>query len=114
MRVNSIGFAGSLKLKNPELWTDGMKKAIAENKSIQKKLEDNDIIGEISVKREKKLPQYYAFHTKGDLLYKVDFIARKENASLTEKLRSTKKYTLNQHYHSEYTTVDRIQKLIMA
>ncbi len=113
MRVNSISFAGMLRLKNPELWTDDMISAIADNKSIQKKLEDNDIIGEISVKVEKKVPQYYAFHQRGDLLYKVNFIARKENASFAEKLKSAKRYVINQHYHSERTTVKRIEHLEM-
>lgn len=113
MRVNPVSFSGILRLKNPELWTDGMKAAIAGNKSIQKKLEDNDIIGEISVKVEKKVPQYYSFHHKGDLLYKVNFIAKKDNASIPERLRSTQKYSINKHYHSEHTTVSRIENLKM-
>ncbi|MBR6163585.1 hypothetical protein IKQ26_06845 [bacterium] len=118
MRINNISFTGNLYLKKPELWTDGMKKAIAENPTIQKTLQDNDVIGEISAKRENKIPSYMSYHSKGDLIYKVDFVVRKEDASFTDKImgaidKTTRKYPVNQHYHSERTTISRISKLKM-
>jgi len=119
MRINAVSFAGKLYLKNPELWTPEMKRAIDENESIQKKLRHHDVIGEISAKREKNIPQYYSLHRKGDLIYKAGFLVRKEDATLADKIKgkidkTTKRYTLSQHYHSEYTTVDRIQNLKMV
>ena len=90
-----------------------MMEAIASNKSIKKKLENYDIVGEISAKVEKKVPKYYSFHHKGDLLYKVNFIARKEDTSMFERVKSIQKYPISQHYHSEHTTVQRIENLKM-
>lgn len=120
MRVNSISnisFGGELYLRNQKHWTDEMKQAVSENKSIQKKLENYNVIGELSAKVEKKDTPYPSRHSKGDMIYKLNFIALKDDVSYFDRIKNPKsaqKYIVNQHYHSEETTVDRIRNLNMA
>ena len=110
----NVSFAGDLYLKNVGAWTPKMIQAINDNKSLQKKLVDYDIIGDISTKKERNVPAYFANHKKGDTIYKVSFTVQEENPSIWTKLKKafkSKTYIINRHYHSETTTVDRINKL---
>ncbi len=114
MRVSNISFTGNLYLKNPKLWTESMKQAIAENNTIQETLKTKDVFGEISTKIERKEPPFNAYHEKGDTLYKVKFITKKENSTFYDKLKredDTKKYPVTKHYHSEYTIVNEIKDI---
>jgi len=120
MKINSLSpnFNGQLYLKNPEKWTADMQKAVENNKSIQKALENNDIIGKISSKKELFKPSYRSIHSKGDTIYKVNFIVRREPETFTEKFKDLfdnfgKKYTICKHYHSEDTVVDRISRMLI-
>ncbi len=114
-----INFNGQIRLKNPEYWTDAMKKALSENKSVQAKLVNNDIIGEIAAKKETKYPPGYARHSIGDLLYRMEItVQSEEKMSFLDKLKhkakinpKAKTYIINRHYHSEQTTVERLQNL---
>ena len=113
MRINatSTNFSGRLYLKNQELWTTKMKNAIFCNKNIQEKLQTNDIIAKISAKKEKGTPNYASIHRKGDTVYKVKLIFKKEASNFGEKLKNIlnpKKVNINKHYHSEKTTVERL------
>ncbi len=115
-RVSNLSFCGNLYLHNKKYWTEDMKRAVSENESIQRKLQDHDIIGDLSVKVERLQTYYPARHSKGDLIYKLNFTVQKEGASLMDKLKNSadvKKYVLCSHYHSEITTVDRIRNLNM-
>ena len=111
----NLNFAGRLYLKNPRLWTPKMKNAIANNQSIQEALKSKDVIGNIATKIEKKSPDFNARHTIGDTLYKVSFDVQDESTSILnkilDKIYPAKTYPINRHFHSEETTVKRIEKL---
>ena len=109
-----FNFNGNLYLKSPELWTEKMISAAANNESIKAKLENNDIIAEIKTKKEDKLPPFGANHAYGDTIYKVSFIVQDENVTLRQQIANilmgkVKKYSLNHHYRSEHTMVHRIK-----
>lgn len=89
-----------------------MKDAIQNNERIQEKLQNNDIIGKLLCKREKHTPTYGSLHRKGDKIYKVKFIVKKEPENIIDKVKnlfSSKTYNLSKNYHSESTIVDRIK-----
>lgn len=114
----NVSFSGQLYLKNPELWTDKMKEAIANNKNIQAKLQHHDIIGEISTKKETKVPPFSSHHYIGDTLYKVSLVVSDSKPSLLQRVKNflhgySNEYIINKHYHSELTTIDRIKKMKM-
>jgi len=118
MKINNVNtnFSGRLYLKHPEKWTRNIKRAILTNESIKEKLLDYDIIGEIHTKIEKKQPPYYVFHRQGDPIFKIKLTVQDENPTFLEKLKGLfgkkKQYKINpRRYHSERTTVERIQKL---
>lgn len=118
MKVNNINtsFSGNLILKNQKLWTKDMLNAVRNNASIQKKLSDYDIIGNISSKIEKKEPSFPSMHRRGDKIYKVNFVVKDIELSFVDKIKDLfglagKKYNINRHFHSESTTVNRINKL---
>ena len=120
MKINntSVGFSGKLILKNEQLWTNAMLNAINNNPSIQKKLSDNNIVCKISSKVEKKIPAYLSFHSKGDRIYKVNFVVKKEKPSFVDVIKNifnpkNRKYSLNRHFHSESTVISRIEELKM-
>ena len=116
MKVNNIAntnFSGQLYLKNQQLWTEKMKEAIFNNERIREKLQTNDIVAKISAKKEKNVPNYPSIHKKGQMTYKLKLIFKKETANLGEQLKNIfnpKKIIINKHYHSEATTVKRLEK----
>ena len=114
MKINSVNtnFSGNLYLKNSYLWTDKMKNAIYENERIQEKLQNNDVIGKLLAKKEKSAPSYCAIHRKGDTIYKVKLIVKKEPHNFIDKIKNlfnSKTYNLGKHFHSENTIVNRIK-----
>ena len=114
----NVSFSGQLYLNHPELWTDKMKEAIANNKNIQAKLQHHDIIGEISTKIETKVPPFSSHHYVGDTLYKVSLVVSDGKPSLLQRVKnffngSSNEYIVNKHYHSELTTVNRINRMKM-
>ncbi len=118
MNINSsnLNFNGKLYLNNPEAWTEKMKVAILSNESIRKALSGKDMVGDIFVKKEDKMPPVFARHCVGDPLYKVSFTVFDEDQVKFGKLKRLvfsrgKKYVVNHSYHSEYTTVERLKGL---
>ena len=118
MKINStdVNFGGKLILKHPGLWTNGMKNVIKNNESIQKQLQNYDIVGNISKKIEKRTPSYGSIHTKGDAVYKINFVVKNEDLTFIEKIKdffglTGKKYDVNRHFHSEPTTISRLKNL---
>ncbi len=116
----NTNFNGKLVLKNPSRWTDGMLEAINNNKTIQKKLSDSNIIGYITSKIERYNTLYPARHFKGDTIYKAHFIVKDDNLTFFEKIRRIlcggklgDRYTINNNFHSEQTTIMRINNLKM-
>jgi len=118
MNNTGINFTGNLYLKNSTKWTEGMKRAINSNNSIQKKLVNHDVIGKISVKTEKHNVPYSCLHKKGDNIYKISLITKQETDSLIGKLKnllginSTKNIVCG-NYHSEKTSIDRLLNIII-
>ena len=120
MKINSLNtsFSGNLILKHPKLWTEDMLDAISENDTIQERLKNNNIIGNIATKIERNETLYPARHLKGDVLYKMNFIVKRDNLSFFEKLKDlfgimSERFDINRHFHSEYTTVKRIKNIKM-
>ena len=117
MKINftNIKFGGNIYFEKPDLWTNGMLAAIANNESIQNKLEDNDIVARISTKTATD-SYINSFHRKGDTLYKVSLVEVPEAKTLLDKVLnffgiSKKVHPVNKHYHSAHTTCKRLENL---